>query len=429
MKKIFICWIVLISFFCMMFSCTENELVPEKSRVVKIGAIYSLSGSEASTGEDIRAAIELAVEMINSNVNIDLPTARHEGFSHHNGAKIQVVFKDCHGNHAEASKLVEELVFQDKAAAIMGCYHSSVTAAASEQAEVLRIPFVNAESSSPILTQRGLKWFFRTTPDDRIFSENFFTFFSNLQERHHIRIPKKLILVYENRLWGTSVSMAERDFAYRKGYDIVGDIPYDSHSSNFETELDAIEKAMPGIILQSSYSEDAVALIKGYKQRGINPVAILGMNAGFISPSFIAQLGKNAEFLLSREVWAVDAGNNNPLVKAVNEMYKKKYGRNMTGNSARTFTGMMILADALNRAKSFKPEDIRDALRQTDIGADQLIMPWDGVRFDPKTGQNVLGRGIIVQIIKGEYRTVWPWHIANTEVIWPLPEWSEKALQ
>ena len=45
-------------------------------------------------------------------------------------------------------------------------------------------------------------------------------------------------------------------------------------------------------------------------------------------------------------------------------------------------TAGLVLADAINRAGSAKPEAIRVALRATDIKGDQTIMPWREVRRD-----------------------------------------------
>ena len=46
----------------------------------------------------------------------------------------------------------------------MGCYQSAVAATASQAAERMQVPFLVPESSSPTLSARGLKYFFRTTP-------------------------------------------------------------------------------------------------------------------------------------------------------------------------------------------------------------------------------------------------------------------------
>jgi branched-chain amino acid transport system substrate-binding protein len=86
---------------------------------------------------------------------------------------------------------------------------------------------------------------------------------------------------------------------------------------------------------------------------------------------------------------------------------------------------MLVLADAINRAGSTDPNAIRDALRETDIPADQIIMPWQGVRFD-ESGQNVLGTGIIVQAFEGQYHTVWPFDLATRDLVWPFVCWDER---
>lgn len=214
--------------------------------------------------------------------------------------------------------------------------------------------------------------------------------------------------------------------ALKYDYEIVGDIPYDCTEDSFDEELEAIKAAMPGAILQSSYDTDAIAFMRGYKQKQIMPTAIMAMDAGFVSTAFLKTFGKDSEYILSREAWALDMERKKPLVHTINALFKEKTGRNMTGHSARAFTGLIVLADAINRAATLTPEAIRAALLDTNLSGDQLIMPWDGVRFDSQTGQNILGQGIIVQVQGGEYRTVWLLELSANIVVWPFPAWSDQ---
>ena len=426
LQKLLCFTLAVISGICLL-GCEKERPKLAQTETIKIGVIYPFTGPNASTGEDLKAGVELATEIINRSFDIPIPLAKEEGLSFHGGAEIQIIYKDSQSDPNQAAERVEELVKEDQVTAIIGCYSSTVTAAASERAEIMKVPFLNAASTSPTLTQRGFKWFFRTTPDDEIFAQNFFTFLSDLSERMKIEVPKGLILVYENRLWGTSVSRAERKLAIKHGYEIVEDIPYDSKESSFDQDLRRIKLSSPGVILQASYASDAVLFVKGYKAFKINPIAILAMNAGFISPYFLKTLGSDGEYILSREVWALDLGRKKPLVNTINDLFKRRFGGNMTGNSARVFTGLIALADAINRAHSLEAKKVREALLDTDIKGEQLIMPWDGVKFDPETGQNILGKGIIVQVQEGQYRTVWPWDLSSRAVIWPMPSWSERG--
>jgi len=115
-------------------------------------------------------------------------------------------------------------------------------------------------------------------------------------------------------------------------------------------------------------------------------------------------LGKDADGGITRAPFALDLAKAKPLVTPVNELFKKHSGgRDMSDVPARAFTGFMVLADAINRAGSTKPEAIQKALRETNIPPDQLIMPWTSVRFD-ESGQNTGVKAILQQIQGGAYQ-------------------------
>jgi branched-chain amino acid transport system substrate-binding protein len=86
----------------------------------------------------------------------------------------------------------------------------------------------------------------------------------------------------------------------------------------------------------------------------------------------------------------------------------------------------MTLLDALDRAGSTDPEKLRAALAATNIPAEQLIVPYQGVKFD-SAGQNELVRTILMQAQKGKYCTIYPFELASCEVMYPAPTWAEKA--
>lgn len=419
-KTLFLRVCIIVLFFVFFGGCTKPEInEPEKPRTIKIGVIYPFSGSLAASGNDLKDGLELALDIVKNSYDLPLPLAKEQGLTNQNNPTIELIYRDYKNDAEKAAQFVEELVKNENVVAIIGCYSSTITAAASERAEMLHIPFINTASTSPLLTQRNYKWFFRTTPDDKMFAQNFFTFLSQLPEHSDYDIPKKVTLVYEQGLWGTGVAQAEKKLVKRYDYEILQDIPYNPKNKDLKGVINKINDE-PGIIMQASYATDAIKIVQGYKMNNKRPVAILGMNAGFISPGFISTLGSDAENILSRDVWALDLGKNKPVVTQVNALFKDKYGRDMTGNSARAFTGALVLFNALNNAKTMKAEDVREALLKTDLSSDQIIMPWNGVLFDPTNGQNTKGKGIIAQVQNGVYVTVWPWKMASAKINWPL---------
>ena len=419
MKRLSLRWWVAV---LLLFGAAPSAFAEEE---VKIGAIYPLTGPAASSGLEMKNALELAAEMINSGAKgLNLPLSGISGLPNLKGAKIRLVFGDHQSNPQVGATEAERLITQEKVVALIGCYASNVTATASQVAERYHVPFLTAESSSATLTQRKFKWFFRTTPHDELFVQNFFEFLRAMEKKKGIK-PKRIALMNENTLWGTETTKLEEKLAQEQGYNIVEKVIYPAKSTQLTSEVQRLKAARPDLLLQSSYLGDAVLSIKSYQELGLVPEAILANDAGFNDTEFLKTLGKAGNYVLSREVWALDLTSRNPLIKQVNDIFLKRFKSNFNGNTARSFTGLYTLADAINRAASTQPEAIRKALAETNIAADKLIMPWGGIKFDA-TGQNTLGSGIIVQAQDGKYVTVWPFELASKDVIWPMPAWDKR---
>ena len=393
---------------------------------VKIGVIYPLTGAAASSGAEMKNALELAVDIINNGAKgiTELPFSAGGGLPGLKGAKIKLVFADHQGNPQTGATEAERLISQEKVVALVGAYNSNVTVTASQVAERNKIPFLNPESSSASLTARGFKWFFRTTAHDDLFVRNFFEFMKEFEAKRGVKVGP-IATINENTLWGTETTKLEAALAPAGGFNLVKQITYPAKSTQLTSEVQTLKAAAPKVIMQSSYLGDALLSMKTYKELGFMPDMILANDAGFSDTEFIKTLGKDADYVISREVWALDLANRNPLIKQVNDLFRSKYGADFTGNSARTFTGLMVMADAINRAGSTDPEAIRKALAATDIPGSKLIMPWKGVKFD-ESGQNVYGSGILVQIVDGKYHTVWPYNVAAREIVWPMPAWDKR---
>jgi branched-chain amino acid transport system substrate-binding protein len=401
-------------------------MTAQAQQEVRIGVIYPLTGPSASVGGELRSALELAADIINNGAPgvADLPLGQGKGLPNLKGARIKLVFADHQANPQVGATEAERLITQEKVVAIVGAYNSAVTATASQVAERAGIPFLNPESSSATLTQRGFKWFFRTTPHDDLFVHNAFEFLAELEKKKGIK-PGNIATLNENGLWGTETGKLQARLAPDYKYTIVKQISYASKTTQLTSEVQSLKAANPNLVLQSSYTPDAILSMKTYKELGFAPDMILANNAGFTDTEFIKTLGKDAEYIITREVFALDLARSKPLIKQVNDLFNQRYKINFTGNSSRTFTGLMVMADAINRAGSTDPEAIRKALAATNIEGKHLIMPWDGVKFDDK-GQNTLGRGILVQIVDGKYNTVWPFSMASRDVIWPMPKWEQR---
>ena len=90
--------------------------------------------------------------------------------------RSQLIFADNQGTPAAGQNQALRLITEEKVAALIGAYQSGITLTASAIAERHGIPFLNAESVAANLTERGFKWFFRTTPVAVDFARAYSTF-------------------------------------------------------------------------------------------------------------------------------------------------------------------------------------------------------------------------------------------------------------
>ena len=392
---------------------------------IVIGAILPLTGPSAQTGAGLRTAQQLAADLVNGHVSYPLPMVGRSGLPHLGHARIKLVFADSQGKPDQARAAAEQLITQDHAVALIGTYASSTTATASQVAERSGIPFLNPDSSAPGLTSRGLKWFFRTTPHDGTFAENFFQFFADLKKQQNKDIGvKRIAIVGEDGLFGTGASDAEEALVKKNGFDLATRVSYPATTTEVNAEIQKIKTSAPDVIMQASYVPDALLYMRGYKQQNVAVKAILAQDAGFIDPTFVKTLGADAEGVFTREVFSLEIKHRNQAVPLIDQLFRQRFaGKPLDGNTARDFMGVLVLADAIDRAGSTKPEAIRTALQATNIPGKLTLMPWNRIHFDA-TGQNDGGVGIIEQVQNGKYETVWPFDVSVKPVIWPMPAWK-----
>jgi branched-chain amino acid transport system substrate-binding protein len=389
---------------------------------VKIGVVLPLSGNAASAGKAALAAIELGAEIVNeAHPELKgLPLADTAGLPNLGGAKIELVTADHQGNPSVGQSQTLRLITQDKVVALTGAYQSSVTFTASAVAERYGIPFVNGESVAANLTQRGYKWFFRVTPVASDFAKNYMLFLADMKKAGHK--VDSIAIVNENTDYGTSVADTTLKAAKEHGFNVVAQIPYNANSSDVSAQVLQLKEKKPDAVIFISYTADTILYMKTMKDLDYLPAMIIGDDSGFSDPSFIPAVGDISQGVMNRSAW--DIGKPGSITYKINEMYKKKTGRDLDDTSGRDMQAFFVLADAINRAGSTDPAKIQQALQQTDLKPEQLMMGYRGVKFD-QTGQNTEAATYLIQLQGKEYKAVWPEKSATAKIEWPMKGWKK----
>jgi branched-chain amino acid transport system substrate-binding protein len=384
---------------------------------VVIGCLYPLSGASAQIGVDAQKAFETAVDIINKKHDFELPLAKGEGLPGLGGAKIRLVFADHQGDPQKGRAEAERLITQEKVCAIVGTYQSAVAVTVSQTCERYQIPFVSADNSSPSLHTRGLKFFFRAAPHDEMFSKAMFDFFDAMKKKG-TKI-ETLALFHEDTIFGTDSANAQTKLAAAAGYKIVADIKYRANSPSLSAEVQQLKSANADVLMPSSYTTDGILLIKTMGELGYKPKAIVAQAAGFSEKALYDAVGDKLEGAITRGSFSLDLAAKRPMVGKINDLFKAKSGKDLNDNTSREFMAQIVLADAINRAKSTDGEKIRAALAATDLPGEQTIMPWKRVKFDDM-GQNNDADPVLLQYIGGKFVTISPPQAAVAEAVWPM---------
>lgn len=403
---------------------------------VTIGVIYPLTGGAASAGRELQYGAELAAEIANSVMSeLPMDMAKNGGIKSLGGAKIKLIFKDHEGNPTLGADLAKKLILDDKVVGILGCYHSSVTKAVSAVCEQYKVPMINDSSTSPVLTQQGYKWFWRTTPHDGTFTKDLFEFLKGLSEgkaKGVKAVPKQELMALaaacEKTEWGSAASGLIEKYAKEYGYDLKRNLLYAAKSADLSSEVRSLLAVKPDAMLFASYTSDAILMLKTLKAEKAKPKLIWGQDAGFETPEFRTTLGEDIVGVLTRTVFSPKLGQVKKISGQVNEMYKKKTGYDLSDASARGFTGVQTWVHVLEKAGSTKPEAIQAAANGISIPGEQLVVPWKGIQFSSsgeEIGQNMLGSGIIGQYQKNQagevvLEIVYPFELATANLIYPF---------
>jgi branched-chain amino acid transport system substrate-binding protein len=399
-------------------ACTGSGDDAESTSVgeVKIGV---LAPTSAAVGREALQGARLAADLVNEEQGVPLPLAAGAGLPGLDGANVTIVPADTKGDPELGARAATDLVTEERVAGLVGASDARVTFAASQRTERLGVPFVNGDTSTGYLTERGLDWFFRTGPNDRMFGEGFF---SVLEEQGAPGgAARRVAIVYSNDKGGSDVAAVTEELATEGGYQAER-IAFRAEAQDLAPAARLVRDTDPrAAFLIASSSDDAVKLVKAFRTIGYAPPGIMAFGPGFSDPAVLQATGQDGEGLLHSAAWSPELAARNPAAEAVATLYQEKFEAPMSSVAAGSFTAVLTLAKAIDDARSVDAQRVRSALIALDIPGRDTIMPWDGIRFDA-TRQNSQAAGVVQQVIERSLQVVFPTGLARREPVWPLTD-------
>jgi len=369
---------------------------------IKVGVVLPLTGSEAAFGEIERNSFRMAVDEINAKGGVK-------------GNKIELLFEDDTGKPEVGRSAVEKLISRDKVPIITGGYSSSCTIAATAVAQQFKIPFLVTTGSADEITEKSYDYVFRINPPASEYPAAVTTFLTDVAK------PRTAVILYENTSFGQSSSKSFEKILESIKVKLLLKEGYNANSVDFKPLLTRVKSLNPDLVYMVSYVMDAALLMRQSKELDINPSLFVGGGAGFTLPEFYENAKDAADFVFSATLWSESV----PYAGAMDyfKKYKATFKQATEYHGAEAYASMYVVADALKRAKSMSPKDIRDALAGTNMMT--AFGPVKFVSYGKKTQQNKLPT-FMVQWQKGDLKTVWPKTVATNPYIFPVPKWSAR---
>lgn len=401
-------------------ACTFGvpTLLRAEPPTIKIGSVQPATGPLAVIGQGQRKGNLLAAQMINSA----------GGIKSLGGAKLEVLLGDSESKppvgRQEADRLLNEEVV-----AIIGPFQSGVAMAIATLCEQRKKPFVMDVAAMDKITQKGYKYSFRVFITAKGLVGGAVKYLKEVTSEKKA-MPKRAVVTNTADPFGKAMSGGFIKFMGKSGLpiEIVERIQYPLGIQDLSTEVAKIKAAKPDILFPVSRPGDSVLLTRElYKQR----VPLMGIfcpgSPGWYEPHVVKALDKLILYTFVNVPWI---NPKSPVYQKADAAFMKANKAHLDTNTAYAFTGMLVLADALERAGSTKADDIVAALKKTDFKDHPVV--GGPIKFAPN-GDNTGALTALIQVQPDpdylkRVRVVLPKEFAQADdYVFPAPQLWERG--
>ena len=340
------------------------------SAQIKIGSVLSVTGPASFLGDPEKKTLEIYVNEINAKGGV-------------NGQKLQLIVYDDAANADTARTFATRLVEEDKVVAVVGGSTTGSTLAMIPVFEEAQIPFISLAGAVQII-EPVRKWVFKTPHTDRMACEKIF---ADLKSRNLTHIA----LISGTDAFGKSMRDQCVAVASKAGITIVTEETYGPRDSDMTPQLTNIKnKAGVQAVVNPGFGQGPAIVTRNYKQLAIT--LPLYQSHGVASKQFIELAGPAAEgvrlpaaaILIADKLPANDP--QKPVVVNYTKTYQDRTKQAVSTFGGHAYDGLMILVQAMERAKSTDAAKVRDEIEKTKgfIGTGGIVnmSPTDHMGLD-----------------------------------------------
>ncbi|SIT32540.1 ABC transporter substrate-binding protein [Achromobacter sp. MFA1 R4] len=368
---------------------------------IKVGVLHPVTGALAYSGQQCRLGALLAIEDIN----------KAGGIKSLGGAPLQAVLGDAQSRPEAGSAEVEKMN-EAGVAAIVGAYASAICLATTQTAAKYNLPHVVDVGVADQIVERGLKNTFRFGPGYRACSERAILDLAALNDAAG-KPAKTVMIVHEDSLFGTGTAALLSKSLPQHGFEVKEVVKHPNPTRDFNNIVLRMRSVNPDIVIPANYYNEYALLLRAMKQQKVQPKAIYSVLGGAASSyKFLKEFPDIANGIIDCNHWfnPKDA-RVAPLKARVEEK-----GAYFSYEVFMTYTAMLLLADALERAKSADRAAIIEALASSTF--QDNMMPYGPTKF--VNGQNTGAQPLLTQVIGGDIKVIFPAEYRQADAVFPL---------
>ena len=302
---------------------------------VRIGLVSEITGPNAEAGANTVNGAKLALEEVNKAGGIL-------------GAPVELKIEDNQSTNPGSVLAVSKLGSEGNIAALIAPVRSTQVQASAPTIAKLGLPTMIGGSDYG-LTHSGHAWLFRARPNDSYSAKVIADYGVNTLQK------KKWAVVYSTDTFGTGGKNMLVDELKLLGVTPVLLQGYTNNTQDFTPVVLAIKQSGADVIASyTPFSTDAAILATQLRQLGVNTPWI--GSATLVSDSTLRLAKEALHNTYSVSDFFADAS---PEAQAFARKYKQMFGREADFYSSWAYDAVHILALAMNRAKSTKPDVVR----------------------------------------------------------------------
>lgn len=307
---------------------------------MKIGLMGPMTGPWASEGQEMKQVVDLLAEDLNAKGGVL-------------GRKVEVVSEDDGGDPKTAALAAQKLVTQ-KVVAVIGTYGSSITEASQNIYNEAKIPQIANGSTAIRLTEKGLKYFFRTCPRD---DEQAKVGAQYIQSMGY----KKLAILHDNTTYAKGLADETKGLVEKAGVEIVFFDALTPGEKDYTAILTKMKAANPDAVFFTGYYPEGGLLLN--QKKAMNwPVPFVGGDATN-NPDLVKIAGAEAAEGFAFLSPPLPKDLPTPEAKAFLESFTKKYGKAPASiYSVLAGDGFRVLIAAIQATKAIEADKVGEYL-------------------------------------------------------------------